>query len=231
MFFLEQTELAQAVPLSQSSDGVIRVKGTRITLDTIVTAFEEGCTAEEIAQQYPSLTLADIYASIGYYLRHRAEVETYLKERRALSDSAHRENERRFDPRGVRERLLGRRRGKEPPMLRLAVDENFNNDILRGILRRAPELEIVRVQDAGLAGAEDPAVLDWAAREGRVLFTHDVSTMTHCAYQRAQAGLRMPGPFEVSRSIPIARAIEDILLIAECSAEDEWQGQVRYLPL
>lgn len=111
-FFLEQTELAQAVPLSQSSDGVIRVKGTRITLDTIVTAFEEGCTAEEIAQQYPSLTLADIYASIGYYLRHRAEVETYLKERHAGSDRVRRENERRFDPRGVRERLLGRGRGK-----------------------------------------------------------------------------------------------------------------------
>lgn len=116
-------------------------------------------------------------------------------------------------------------------MLRLAVDENFNNDILRGILRRAPELEIVRVQDAGLAGADDPAVLDWAARERRILFTHDVSTMTHFAYQRAQAGLSMPGLFEVSRGIPIARAIEDILLIAECSTGDEWQGQVRYLPL
>ncbi len=59
-------------------------------------------------------------------------------------------------------------------MLRLAVDENFNNDIVRGLLRRKPELDIVRIQDVGLSGADDPTVLEWAARENRVLLTHDV---------------------------------------------------------
>jgi len=116
-------------------------------------------------------------------------------------------------------------------MLGLAIDENFNNDILRGVLRRNPKLNIKRVQDAGVAGADDPAVLDWAARENRVLFSHDVSTMTQHAMTRVRAGQKMPGLFEVGRSVPLRLAIDDILLIAECSREGEWEGQIRYLPL
>lgn len=116
-------------------------------------------------------------------------------------------------------------------MLRLLADENLNNDIIRGLLRRRPDLDIVRVQDTELSGADDPAVLAWAAREGRVLLTHDVSTITRYAYERVRAGQQMPGVFEVSRSVPIGRAIEDILLLTECSLDGEWESQVRYLPL
>ena len=117
------------------------------------------------------------------------------------------------------------------PLLRLAADENFNYDNVRGVLRHDPEVDIVRVQDAGLSGANDPVVLEWAAREGRVLLTHDVATMTRYAYERVQTGKLMPGVFEVSRTVPVDLAIEEILLIAECSLEGEWEGQVRYLPL
>jgi hypothetical protein len=116
-------------------------------------------------------------------------------------------------------------------MLRLAADENLNNNIVRGLLRRQPELDIVRVQDVGLSGADDPTVLEWAAQEGRVLLTHDVSTVTRYAYDRVRAGQPMPGVFEVSRDVPIGRAIEDILLLVEYSLDGEWEGQVRYLPL
>ena len=116
-------------------------------------------------------------------------------------------------------------------MLRLAADENFNNDIVRGLLRRKLELDIVRIQDVGLSGADDPTVLEWAAQEGRVLLTHDVTTITRYAYGRVKAGQSMPGVFEVSRAVPVGRAIEDILLLAECSLDGEWEGQVRYLPL
>jgi hypothetical protein len=116
-------------------------------------------------------------------------------------------------------------------MLRLVADENFNKNILRGLLRREPDLDIVRIQDVGLSGVDDPAVLEWAAQEGRVLLTHDVSTITKYAYERVRAGRPMPGVFEVSRAVPIGRAIEDILLLAECSLNGEWEGQVRYLPL
>lgn len=116
-------------------------------------------------------------------------------------------------------------------MLALAADENFNNDILRGLLRRKSDLDLVRVQDAGLSGADDRAVLEWAARENRILLTHDVSTITFHAHQRIREGMRMPGVFEVSRSVPVKAAIEDLLLLAECSHEGEWEGQIRYLPL
>ena len=116
-------------------------------------------------------------------------------------------------------------------MLRLATDENFNNDIVRGLLRLRPGLDIVRVQDVGLSEAGDPAILVWAAQEERVLLTHDVSTVTKYAYERVRAGQSMPGVFEVSRDVPIGRAIEDILLLADYSLDGEWEGQVRYLPL
>ncbi len=116
-------------------------------------------------------------------------------------------------------------------MLRFLADENFNNQIVRGIMRRNPDVDIVRVQDVGLIEADDPTVLEGAAIQGRVVLTHDVATMTNFAYDRIQAGLAMPGLFEVSRRVSVGLAIEEILLIAECSLEGEWEGQVRFLPL
>lgn len=116
-------------------------------------------------------------------------------------------------------------------MIRLATDENFNRDIVRGVLRRKLDVDILRVRDAGLSGADDPTVLEWAAREGRVLLTHDANTMTRYAYERVVRGQSMPGVFEIRRTVPMARAISDILVLAECSVEGEWEGQVRYLPL
>jgi hypothetical protein len=115
--------------------------------------------------------------------------------------------------------------------LRWLADENFNNDILRALFRRNPTLDIVRVQDVALSGVADPALLAWAAEASRVLLTHDVSTITAHAYERVRNGDRMPGVFEVSRAVPILVAVEDILLIDECSLPEEWEGQVRYLPL
>ncbi len=64
-----------------------------------------------------------------------------------------------------------------------------------------------------------------------MLLSQDVRTITKYAYERVKAGLPMPGVFEVSREVPIRKAVEDILLIVECSWPDEWEGQVRYLPL
>lgn len=102
---------------------------------------------------------------------------------------------------------------------------------MRGLRRRRPDLDTVRVQEAGLSGGVDHDVLEWAAREGRVLLTHDMSTMKRYAYERVEAGLPIPGVFQVSRDISLALVIEDILLIAEGSIAGEWQGQVRSLPL
>lgn len=106
---LDQAAVTEAVPIRADADGVVRVAGTRVTLDTVVVAFKEGATAEEIAQQYPSVGLADVYAVIGYYLRQKEKVEAYLEQRRTQAEGVRRENERRFDPQGIRERLLARR--------------------------------------------------------------------------------------------------------------------------
>ena len=116
-------------------------------------------------------------------------------------------------------------------MLLLLADENFNNDILRGLLRRKPDLDIIRVQDVGLSNAEDDIILEWAAKSGRVLVTHDVTTVTNFAYQRVRSGKSMPGVIEVDDDLPIGRAIEELLLIVEFSEPGEWAGQVLYIPL
>jgi uncharacterized protein (DUF433 family) len=98
----------EPVPLEADRDGVMRVGGTRVTLDTVVAVFSEGATAEEIVQQYTSLRLADVYAVIGYYLRHQKEVDDYLRQRQQQAAEVRRSNEARFDPAGVRDRLLAR---------------------------------------------------------------------------------------------------------------------------
>ncbi|MBL8259394.1 MAG: DUF5615 family PIN-like protein [Candidatus Competibacteraceae bacterium] len=116
-------------------------------------------------------------------------------------------------------------------MLRFAADENLNNDIVRGLLRHAPELNIVRIQDTELSGADDPAVLAWTAREQRILLTHDVTTITRYAYDRIRAGCSMPGVIEINRQVAVRVAIDDLLLLAEFSLENEWEGQILYLPL
>jgi uncharacterized protein (DUF433 family) len=102
---LEQPE---RVPLAEDAGGVIHVAGTRVTLDTLAEAFQEGATAEEMAQQYPSLSLADVYSVLGYLLRHQMEVARYLEARAAQSKVIRLENEGRFNPQGVRGRLLAR---------------------------------------------------------------------------------------------------------------------------
>lgn len=116
-------------------------------------------------------------------------------------------------------------------MIRFAVDENFNDAIVRGVLRRYPEIDLVRIRDTPLHGANDPAVLEWAAQQGRVVLTHDVTTMTKHAYERVRQDKPMPGIFEAGCDEPVAAIIEDIILIAHCSLPGEWEGQVRYLPL
>ena len=115
-------------------------------------------------------------------------------------------------------------------MLRFAADENFNGDIVRGLLRRNPKLDIIRVQDVGLSGADDPSVLEWAADQRRVVVTHDISTLATHAFDRVAAGQPMPGVFEVRSVAPIGHAIDDLILLAECGFEGEWEGQVRFLP-
>lgn len=115
-------------------------------------------------------------------------------------------------------------------MLKLLADENLDNTIVRGLFRRNPMLDIVRVQDIGLSGQDDPTVLEWAAQEGRILLTHDVATITRYAYDRVRQNQAMPGVIEISTDAPIGRVVEDILLLVACAQEGELEGQIQYLP-
>jgi hypothetical protein len=116
-------------------------------------------------------------------------------------------------------------------VIRLLADENFNNNTVRGVRLRDPGIDLIRVQDVGLSGAGDTTVLEWAAGRQRILLTHDAATITAFAYERVRKGKPMPGIFEVGRTVALRSAIEDIVLLATCSLEGEWEGQVRCLPL
>jgi uncharacterized protein (DUF433 family) len=98
----------QPVPLTTDVDGVVRVGGTRVTLVTIVGAFQRGATPEEIAGRYPTVALVDVYSTVAFYLTNRQEVDAYLREGRAAEDSIRDEERSRWDQTGIRERLLAR---------------------------------------------------------------------------------------------------------------------------
>ncbi|MEG4483459.1 DUF433 domain-containing protein [Microcoleus sp. D2_18a_B4] len=104
--------VAEPAPLQTNADGVVRVGKTRVTLDTVIAVFKQGSTAEEIVYRYPSLRLADVYAAIAFYLNHQQEVETYLQQRQQQAQEIRKMNEARFDPQGLRDRLLARKAEK-----------------------------------------------------------------------------------------------------------------------
>ena len=116
-------------------------------------------------------------------------------------------------------------------MLRLLSDENFNGEVVRGLMRRLPDLDLRRVQDVGLGGASDPKVLAWAAVEGRILLTHDRKTLPSFAFQRVRSGLDMPGVLVVHSRSPVGPAIDELILVCLASLEAEWRDRVDYLPL
>jgi len=105
----------QTIPLKADADGVMRVGDTRVTLDTVVHAFEQGHTAEEIVSHYPALRLADVYAVIAYYLNHRAEVQAYLRQQQDEAQKVWEQIESKVDYQSFRERLLARHQAKTRP--------------------------------------------------------------------------------------------------------------------
>lgn len=107
---MSQSVAVEPAPIVTDADGVKRIAGTRVPLDTVVAAYEEGETPEQIAQDYSSLETADIYAAIAYYLRHRQEVEAYLEQRREKARSVREEFKKRFPSDGLKERLKSRLR-------------------------------------------------------------------------------------------------------------------------
>lgn len=116
-------------------------------------------------------------------------------------------------------------------MIRFLLDENFNGKIARGLLARNPDVDMLRVQDTELVGADDPAVLEWAAREAPILLTHDLDTMTKYAKERLAQGLPLAGVIFIRDTLPIAKVIDDLLAILGASTASEWANRTDFLPL
>jgi predicted nuclease of predicted toxin-antitoxin system len=117
-------------------------------------------------------------------------------------------------------------------MLRLASDADVHGEIIRGLRRRRPQIDLVRAQDALPEGTPDSEVLVWAAAENRILVTNDRNSMVGLAYQRVAAGEPVPGVIATTNEQSIGSAIDDILLVAECMPEEEIREQVVvFLPL
>lgn len=115
--------------------------------------------------------------------------------------------------------------------MRILADENVKGAIVRGLLRVRPLLDIITVEDAGIREMPDPALLEWAATEERVLISHDARTMPEFFKLHLEAGKRSPGVFIIPSRLSVGRAIDDLVLLIECSTEGEWENILLRLPL
>lgn len=115
--------------------------------------------------------------------------------------------------------------------MRFLTDVNFNGHVIRALLRRHPDLDLVRAVDEGLGETPDPELLQWAAEWDRIVVTHDITTMAGYAYDRVEAGEPMPGVIEVPEQMPVGRVLDDLTMLICASLPGEWNGQVIYLPI
>jgi hypothetical protein len=114
--------------------------------------------------------------------------------------------------------------------MRFLADDNFSNEIIRGLKRRVPNVDITRIQDTELAGEPDILILEWAAQHNFIVLAHDVNTMRGYFYERVNAELPVPGLFLVHGTKPVGEVIDTLELILLASEDNEWQGEIRYLP-
>lgn len=114
--------------------------------------------------------------------------------------------------------------------MKFLADENFNNDILRGVWRRIPDASFTRVQDTEIAGADDPRVLEYAAEHEYIVLTHDVNTMRGYFYNRVKEKLSLPGLFTVHKHTPVGRVVDALEPIILASDESEWMAKATYIP-
>jgi len=110
---MEFSIATKPIPLVNDSEGIVRIGDTRVTLTTVITAFKNGSTCEEIVYQYPVLKLADVYSTISYYLNDQDRVESYLEKHYRLAESIKEDIQTHFDTHKIRERLLKRKNAKE----------------------------------------------------------------------------------------------------------------------
>ncbi len=116
-------------------------------------------------------------------------------------------------------------------MIRFLADENFNRHFIRALEMRAPHVDILLAQQVGLGGRDDDVLLAWAAENGRVLLSHDYKTVPLHARRRIQHGRAMSGVLLMRRSLPVRFVVDELVLRAECTDLEDWDGQIDYLHL
>ena len=115
--------------------------------------------------------------------------------------------------------------------MKLAIDENLDNRIVRGLRRLHPELNAIRIQDTEIYEADDPVVLEWCVAEERILVSHDFRTIPKYAYERIRDGQTVAGIILVPTDLPIQQSIEDLHILIECASDEDWTNRLEYLPL
>ena len=116
-------------------------------------------------------------------------------------------------------------------MIRLLTDENIKGAVVQALLQHTLVIDVVRVQDMDLYSALDPAILEWASENNRIVLTHDAKTMIPLAHERVHKGLSMPGMIIFSQSLSVNVVVDDLLDMALYGLEGEWENRVVYLPL
>lgn len=112
-----------------------------------------------------------------------------------------------------------------------AADENFNNTILRGLKRRKPDLDIIRIQDTEIYQADDPTLLEWVTEQNRILLTHDAKTIPKYVYERIENDLATTGIFIINNQLAMGQVIEELMITIEVTEREEWNNIVLYFPL
>lgn len=116
-------------------------------------------------------------------------------------------------------------------MIKILADQNFNGRILRGLLARIPDLDIIRTEDHGIKTYPDPDIIGWAAERNRVIFTHDERTFDNFAYRKIEQSEKMCGVVIIPASLLIGQAIEELMMAIQCQTDEEWPNSVLRLPL
>ena len=116
-------------------------------------------------------------------------------------------------------------------MLRLLIDQDLDHVILRGLLLRVPNLDVITAHQAGLSNVSDPNLIAWAAEEERIIITHDRRTMPYHAANRLARAEKVAGIIVVSRQLPVSQVINDLEIIVSCSDMIEWENVIKHLPL
>jgi uncharacterized protein (DUF433 family) len=225
-------DTSQDIYVEQRAEGGWRIRGSRVSLDSIVHAYWSGRLPESIAADFPSLSLEAVHGAIAFYLRHRAEVDAQLSAQDARWEALRLESEKANAPILARLRALaGRGLDSRMSAVRLLADEDLRLEIVLATRRLEPAIEFRTVREVDLSGAKDDEILAFASLRGWVLVFHDVTTMKATFDARVLAGFETSGLFLVPQSRRTRAVADSLVLIWSASTAEDWQGRALYLPL